>query len=106
MVGFLARNDKKMDRKTYYVYILTNFKNTVFYTGVTGDLIKRIWQHKNILIDGFTKKYHIWKLVYYETYEDPENAILREKQIKKWRREKKLWLIKKENPNFLELKIV
>ena len=91
--------------KQYYVYILTNYTNNVFYTGVTNNLIKRIWEHKQKFVDGFTKKYNIWKLVYYEISENIETAILREKQIKNWRREKKLMLIKKVNPEFKELEL-
>lgn len=91
--------------KQYYVYILTNYTNNVFYTGVTNNLIKRIWEHKQKFVDGFTKKYNIWKLVYYEIFENIETAILREKQIKNWRREKKLMLIKKVNPEFKELEL-
>lgn len=92
--------------KQYYVYILTNYLNTVFYIGVTSDLIKRTWEHKQKVVDGFTKKYHVWKLIYYEVFENIETAILREKQIKNWRREKKLILIKKVNPEFKELEII
>lgn len=91
--------------RQYYVYILTNYTNSVFYTGVTNNLIKRIWEHKQKFVDGFTKKYNIWKLVYYEISENIETAILREKQIKNWRREKKLMLIKKVNPEFKELEL-
>jgi len=92
--------------KQYFVYILTNYTNTVLYIGVTGDLIKRLWEHKQKLVDGFTKKYHVWKLIYYEVFDDIKNAITREKQIKNWRREKKFWLIKKTNPNLQELRII
>src|SRR5665648_1209698 len=70
------------NRKQYYVYIMTNKINTVLYTGVTSDLKKRIWEHKEKVIDGFTKNYNINKLIFFEIYKDPENAILREKQIK------------------------
>ena len=68
--------------KQYYVYILTNFTNTVLYTGVTNNLIKRVYEHKQKLVDGFTKKYHVDKLVYFEIFQDPENAIKKEKTIK------------------------
>ena len=67
--------------KQYYVYILTNFTNTVLYTGVTNNLIKRVYEHKQKLVDGFTKKYHVDKLVYFEIFQDPENAIKKEKTI-------------------------
>lgn len=86
-----------------YVYILTNSHNTVFYIGVTSDLVKRIFEHKSKFVSGFTKKYNIDKLVYYEVSENIESAILREKQIKKWCREWKTGLIEKNNPNFEDL---
>ena len=70
-----------MDRQ-YYIYIMTNKRNTVIYTGVTNDLKRRVYEHKEKLAEGFTKKYNITKLVYYEVFEDGENTILREKQIK------------------------
>ena len=70
------------NRKQYYVYIMTNKINTVLYTGVTSDLKKRIWEHKEKVIDGFTKNYNINKLLFFEIYNDPENAILREKTNK------------------------
>ena len=91
-------------RKSYYVYILTNNSGTL-YIGITSDLIKRIWQHKNKIVKGFTEKYNISKLIYYEEYSDPENAILREKQLKKWNRHKKIELIKKVNSKFEELSL-
>jgi putative endonuclease len=68
--------------KQYYVYITTNIRNTVLYTGVTNDLVRRIYEHKEKLISGFTKKYDIVKLVYYEVFDNRESAILRERQIK------------------------
>lgn len=86
-----------------YVYILTNKFNTVFYVGVTSNLVKRAYEHKNKFIDGFTKKYNINKLVYYEIFEDIEFAILREKQLKKWKRQWKIDLIRKNNPDFIDL---
>ena len=89
--------------KQYYTYILTNKSNSVLYTGITDNLIKRIYQHKNKLVDGFTKKYNIDKLVYYETLEDPQNAIKREKGIKNLLRRKKIELIKGMNPTFKDL---
>ena len=88
--------------KQYYVYILTNDSGTL-YIGITSDLIKRTWEHKNKVVKGFTKKYNIDKLIYYEIYSDPENAILREKQLKGWVRKKKFALIRKVNPTFEEL---
>lgn len=86
-----------------YVYILTNKNNSVLYTGVTSNLVKRIWQHKNKVIKGFTYKYNINKLVFYEVYESISEAISREKQIKAGSRKKKLTLIVKVNPEFKDL---
>ncbi len=85
------------------VYILTNKRNTVFYIGVTGDLIKRVWQHREKLVEGFTRKYNIDKLVYYEVFDSIQEAIKREKQLKNWRREWKLDLIKSQNPKMRDL---
>lgn len=89
--------------KHYYVYILTNKKSGTFYTGVTNDISRRIYEHKNGLIDGFTKKYELKILVYYEIYEDVSSAIWREKIIKKWKRSIKLDAINKMNPNWNDL---
>ena len=86
-----------------YVYILTNKNNSVLYTGVTSNLVKRIWQHKNKVIKGFTYKYNINKLVFYEVYESISEAISQEKQIKAGSRKKKLTLIVKVNPEFKDL---
>ena len=83
--------------KQYYVYIMTNKNNRVLYTGITNDLKRRVYEHKEKLIDGFTKKYNVSKLVYYEIFEDPENAILREKKIKAGPRQKKIDLIHSMN---------
>ena len=89
--------------KKGYIYILFNKKNGTLYVGVTSDLIKRIYEHKNKIIDGFTKKYAIDKLGYYEIYEDIESAILREKQIKSGSRKKKIELIETMNPDWNDL---
>lgn len=89
--------------KEFYVYLLSNKNQTVFYTGVTNNLIRRIYEHKQKIIEGFTKKYNINQLLYYELLSDPTNAILREKQVKDMRREKKLELIKKMNPDMKDL---
>ena len=78
------------NRKQYYVYIMTNKINTVLYTGVTSNLKKRIWENKEKLVDEFTKNYNINKLMFFEIYNDPENAILREKKIKEGPRTKKV----------------
>ncbi|MCJ7790363.1 MAG: GIY-YIG nuclease family protein [Candidatus Atribacteria bacterium] len=82
---------------------MTNKINTVLYTGITSNLKKRIWEHKEKTIKGFTKKYNINKLVYWEIFNDPENAILREKQIKAGSRSKKIELIKGINPEWKDL---
>ncbi len=82
---------------------MMNMSGAVIYTGVTSDLQKRIYEHKQKLIDGFTKKYNVQKLVYYEVFDDIENAILREKQIKGGSREKKLSLIRNVNPDLKDL---
>ncbi len=89
--------------KVYFVYLLTNWNNKVIYAGVTNDLERRIYEHKHKLIAGFTNKYNINKLVYYEETGDVEAAITREKQIKKWRREKKNYLVEGMNPNWVDL---
>ena len=89
--------------KNYYVYILCNKRNGTLYTGVTSELIKRIYEHENNLVDGFTKKYSIHHLVWYEIHESAEAAISREKQIKKWNRKWKLELIEKNNPKWNDL---
>ncbi|MBQ6515714.1 GIY-YIG nuclease family protein [bacterium] len=89
--------------KTYAVYILTNYNETTFYIGVTGDLQKRIWEHKNKVVDGFTKKYNVDKLVYYELTDNVETALNREKQLKRWHRQWKINLIKEVNPEFKDL---
>ena len=89
--------------KTYAVYILTNYNETTFYIGVTGNLQKRIFEHKNKVVEGFTKKYNVDKLVYYEITNDVESAINREKQLKRWHRQWKINLIKEMNPEFKDL---
>ena len=92
-----------MIEKRGYVYILTNRYNKVLYTGVTGDLVKRVYEHKNDLVDGFTKKYNTHKLVYFEVFDYILNAIEREKQIKGWLRSKKIALIESKNPKWKDL---
>ncbi len=91
------------DEKTYAVYILTDANNGVLYTGVTGDLGKRVWEHKNHIVDGFTSRYHVTKLVYFETCENAYGAITREKQIKAGSRWKKIALIDNLNPGWRDL---
>ena len=90
--------------KIYYIYILRNYSGN-FYIGVTSNLSKRIWEHKNKFVKGFTEKYNIDKLIYYEMYYDPNTAITREKQLKNWNRKKKIDLIKRLNPKFEEIAI-
>jgi len=87
----------------YYVYMLTNTYNTVLYIGVTNNLERRLYEHKNKLVDGFTKKYNLHKLVYFDTTIDVRSAIQREKQLKGWTRAKKNALIENTNPNWADL---
>ena len=89
--------------KQYFIYMMTNNSNTVVYTGMTNNLKRRIYEHKEKLIDGFTKKYNVTKLVYYEIYKDSYSAIRREKQIKAGSRKKKLTLIESVNPAWKDL---
>jgi putative endonuclease len=89
--------------KQSYVYILTNQYNTVTYIGVTNNLIKRVYQHKNKQVEGFSKKYNLSKLVYFKSFEDIIEAIKREKQLKKWKRQYKIDLIEKLNPEWKDL---
>jgi putative endonuclease len=89
--------------KSYYVYILASKRNGTLYIGITSNLIKRVWEHKEKNIKGFTKKYNVSKLVYFEQCNDPENAIKREKRLKRYNRKWKLELIEKENPNWRDL---
>jgi putative endonuclease len=87
----------------YYVYILASKRNGTLYIGVTNDLIKRIYEHKNDLVDGFTKKYRVHMLVYFEQTNDIRTALQREKRLKKWNRKWKIELIEKSNPKWLDL---
>ncbi len=87
----------------YYVYILTNYSNEVLYIGITNNLERRIYEHKHKLIEGFTSKYNVNKLVYFEAFNHADEAITREKQLKKWAREKKISLIKTVNSEFKDL---
>ena len=89
--------------KQFYVYILTSKRNGTLYIGVTSNLPQRIWQHKNNQLDGFSKKYNVKQLVYFEQHDTAESAITREKQIKKWKRAWKLKLIEKNNPQWKDL---
>jgi putative endonuclease len=87
----------------YFVYILTTFHNTVLYTGFTGELVKRVYEHREKLVEGFTKRYNVWKLVYFEEVDDVISAIEREKQIKAGSRADKIALIEKDNPAWRDL---
>ena len=89
--------------KTYYVYILANKKNGALYVGVTSDLTGRVWEHKSKVLKGFTSKYHVNRLVYWEEFNDIHDAIYREKRLKRWNREYKYKLIEKDNPNWDDL---
>jgi len=91
--------------KNYYVYILTNKRNGTLYTGITNNLIRRVYEHKSRLIEGFTKKYSINKLIYFESTTDVNDSILREKRLKKWKREWKIDLIEKSNPDWRDLSV-
>jgi putative endonuclease len=88
--------------KRYFVYILTSNSGTL-YTGMTNNLQRRVYQHKHKLLEGFTSQYNVNRLVYFETYNDVRDAIAREKQIKSWRRSKKLALIESMNPKWQDL---
>jgi putative endonuclease len=91
--------------KHYYVYLITNWNNKVMYVGVTNDLKRRIYEHKNKLVKGFTDKYNVNKLVYFEETTDVNSALAREKEIKKWRREKKNNLVLEVNPTWADLSV-
>jgi putative endonuclease len=85
------------------VYILASCRNGTLYIGVTSDLIKRVWEHRNNVLEGFTKQYHVHCLVYFEQYDDMVTAIQREKRLKKWNRAWKIALIEKNNPDWKDL---
>jgi putative endonuclease len=85
------------------VYILSSARNGTLYVGVTSDLLKRIWEHKNDVIEGFTKRYSVHTLVWFEKHETMESAIVREKAIKEWKRKWKLALIERQNPEWIDL---
>ena len=90
--------------KKWFVYIITNYTNNVFYIGITNNLIKRCWKHKKGFIKlSFSSKYRLYKLVWFEEFNSPQEAIEIEKKIKKWSRKKKLNLIKEKNPKFQDL---
>jgi putative endonuclease len=85
------------------VYLLANIRNGTLYVGVTSDLVKRIWEHRNNMVEGVTKRYNVHRLVWYELHESMESAINREKRLKDWRRAWKLELIESKNPDWLDL---
>lgn len=87
----------------YYVYIMQSASRRALYIGMTSNLRKRVWQHKNHRFEGFTDDYNCTRLVYWESFDDVANAIDREKQLKRWRREKKMWLIARKNPRWQDL---
>lgn len=89
--------------KKYYIYIMTNKSDNVFYVGVTNNLLRRVYEHKEKMIKGFTEKYNLVKLVYYEIYDDVITAITREKQLKRWHRDWKINLIMAANPELTDL---
>lgn len=99
----VAISKKAMKSKQYFVYIMSNKIRTVLYVGITSNLIKRVWEHKNNVVKGFTKKYRVHDLVYYEIFDNSTNAIEREKQIKSWSRKRKDELIKTMNPKLRDL---
>ena len=92
-----------MDWRQPCVYMLVSRRNGTLYIGVTSDLVKRVWQHRNEVAQGFTSRYHVHDLVWYELHETMESAILREKQLKEWKRAWKLRLIEGENPEWRDL---
>src|SRR5579859_1638238 len=90
-------------RMNYYVYLLASRKHGTLYIGVTSDLVRRVYEHKTKAIPGFTSRYGVDRLVWFECHEDPTAAIEREKEIKKWRREWKIRLIEESNPEWIDL---
>jgi putative endonuclease len=95
----------KEEATLYYVYMMTNWNNKVLYTGITNDLERRVYEHKNKLVEGFTKKYNVTKLVYFTETSDVMAAIEREKQIKGWTRQKKNGLVESINPRWEDLSL-
>lgn len=89
--------------KQFFVYFMTNWTHQVLYVGMTNNLERRVYEHKNKLVKGFTKKYELMKLIYFEEFDSAINAIAREKQIKNWARHKKDFLVKKTNPDWRDL---
>jgi putative endonuclease len=100
MTGYFGQSATIM---AYYVYILASRKDGATYVGITNDLVRRIYEHRQKSVPGFSSKYNITRLVWFETYDDPTNAITREKELKKWKRSWKLQLIEAENPQWDDL---
>jgi putative endonuclease len=98
-----GEGEEGMEKTGYYVYILASDRNGTLYVGVTSDLVKRIWQHKNDVADGFTKEHGVHRLVYYEAHPDVNEASRREKRLKRWDRQWKLELIETGNPQWRDL---
>jgi putative endonuclease len=101
--GRLGRDDNEGCRVPYYVYILASGKRGTLYIGVTNDLVRRVYEHRTDAVPGFTRKYRVHSLVYYEIHDDIREAILREKRIKRWARAWKVELIEKENADWVDL---
>jgi putative endonuclease len=100
----MTASKKMAGPKHFYFYIMTNRpRSHVLYTGITGNLLRRVFQHKNKILPGFTSRYDLTRLVYYERFAYPDAAIDREKEIKGWRRSKKIWLIESMNPHWYDL---
>jgi putative endonuclease len=87
----------------FYVYILAGKRHGTLYVGVTNNLVRRVWEHREGIVEGFTKRYGVKRLVYFETFEEPGDAIAREKTIKKWRKDWKINVIERENPDWMDL---
>ena len=92
-----------MGERRYWVYILASRVGGTLYIGVTNDLVRRVFEHQSKAVPGFTANYGVMRLVYFEQYDDPENAIKREKRLKKWNRAWKIQLIEKDNPDWIDL---
>jgi putative endonuclease len=103
IMSFPCKRESRGVMKAYYIYILASKRNGTLYIGVTNDIVRRVYEHKNSLIAGFTSKYSVNTLVYCEQFDDIESAIQREKQIKKWNRRWKLELIERANPDWRDL---
>ena len=103
MSSYPRKRVSRRTMKNYYVYILSSEQNGTIYTGVTSDIVKRVYEHRNGVVEGFTKKYGVHNLVWFETHNSAVTAINRERQIKKWKRAWKLNLIEEQNPQWTDL---